>query len=1022
MSGSLPREERTVLPQGAGVVDLGRTGEVARRATAQAFDVAGVLDPLASLLERERTQEAIASGEAAGASEPIERDAEGRIVVPDLSRRPFERIAERRRREVLTSRYASEFLLDSQGEIQRLRQQHADDPEAFRQAAERWRQGTLSALPPELRLPVGEGIGRLIGQHYGNLLGQRAARDRQEARRLSEQALGRLGGEAFDLILQGRDPAPVLASLRAKIAQDTGGVWDRGEAAEIERRLLVVAPLQARLQRELRGGAGAALLGDGPERFGARLPEGWRPIVAAASAETGLPERLLREVFGLESGGDPNAVSRAGAVGAAQIMAATARDPGFGLPPLRPEDRSDPAKAIPWGARYLRALLDHYGGDLRLALAAYNAGPGRVDEHLRTGRPLPEETRRYLANLLPGAGSGPGGAADTVEAGRIVEALRAGPGAPGWREEWNGLTPQERQQLAAFGDALVREQRQEITWREQRTRLAASRVMADRAMELAEMERQRRPDGTLPPALVARRSQIERELHEIGRVIGADWGADVARRSEQADRAAEGRAAAEAVMQFRRERALAALGVTPDAQPAGEVAEVLRRIQGLPLAAQVDILETFTRDRAQALRLQQQQAERWQRFAEAMRPGDQQGPQVENNREYQAIALDWIRGEAQAPFTDPGAQARIVQAARAGVLPEQVVGFMLGALESRDPRTYAAAAAIHQALEADPQARRVYHAQLDEKSRRAFEGVAEQLRSIPEEGFEQRVQPLIEASRRIARGDPALAEEMMARLGATPDEQRRELRRLVEGALSEAGGPTTLPPAMEAELNGKILMLMANVPDRQRAARQALREITASGEWGLSRYGLPPGGAQGMPSGLRARLFGAPQWVRHPPEQHVAPYGRGGEVGARWQEELVQDVLRRQGLSDEERANWVLGGSAFLRPTDRFERVEVEDGRGGRRVVVARLYELWGPVAPGVRNYLGMMGPDGVRTGAPVLIPLEAEAWRHRLRWLQRRAGEEGVARERRDAAAPNEPWPGSVPNPSAPHLDSLRP
>ncbi|MBX6375356.1 MAG: hypothetical protein IRZ13_14120, partial [Acetobacteraceae bacterium] len=255
MSGSLPREERAVLPQGAGVVDPGRAGAAARQAAAQASDVAGVLDPVAALLERERTQLAIASGEQAGASEPIERDADGRIVVPDLSRQPFERIAQQRRREVLTSRYASEFLLDAQAEVMRLRQQHADDPEAFRQAADRWRQGTLAALPPELRLPVGEGIGRLIGQHHANLLGHRATRERQEARRLSEQALNRLGGEAFDLILQGRDPTPVIASIRAKIAQDTGAVWDRGEAAELERRLTVVAPRQARERRALRGGA-----------------------------------------------------------------------------------------------------------------------------------------------------------------------------------------------------------------------------------------------------------------------------------------------------------------------------------------------------------------------------------------------------------------------------------------------------------------------------------------------------------------------------------------------------------------------------------------------------------------------------------------------------------------------------------------------------------------------------------------------------------------------------------------------
>jgi soluble lytic murein transglycosylase-like protein len=1013
--GGLPREERLVLPRSAGVMDFGRSVEVARRAVSEQGQIAGVLDPIARALEQERVEQARVSGELAAAAEPIQRDENGRIIVPDLSRGPFERIAEQRRREILTSRYASEFLLDSQRSLQQLHNQHLNDPEAFRQAAERWRQGTVAALPPELRVEVDQGIGRLIGQHYGRLMTQKATRDREEARRLADQALEQLYRDAYDLVLQGRDPTPVLNSIRAKLAQDTGPVWDRGEAAERERRLTVLGPLQAQLQRQVRFGGIALLLGDGPERFGSRLPEEWRPIIADAARQTGLPERLLRELIGLESGGDANALSRAGALGPAQIMPGTARSPGFGLEPLPEEDRNKPERAIPWAARYLRALLDRYGGDYRLALAAYNAGPGRVDEHLRTGRPLPDETQRYIANLMPGAGSGPNGTLDSVEAGRLVEALRSGPGSPGWREEWSVLTQEERRALAQYADALIREHRQEVNWQEARLRLAAEQVRAQRRYELELLEQQRRPDGTLPPDALTRRQQIEEELKRLGDLIGADWGADVARQARERDRAAVSEAAQEAVMRYRLGRALEALGVSPETPATGDTAQLLSRISSLPLAAQKEILELFVRDREQALRELRQRAERWRRFAAAMLPGEQQGPQVENSREYQEIALEWIRGpNQQIPFTDPAAQLRIVQAARAGVLPEQVVGFMLGALQSGDPRAYAAAAALHRALESEPQARRVYHAQMDERSRTAFAGVAEQLASIPAEGFEQRVQPLIEQSRRIARADPQLTQEILQQLGPTEQEQRQALRELLEGALREHAGSwlgrniegilapsgwiTTIPPEMERQFNARLLSLMAIIPDRQVAARQALRELVQSGEWGLSRYGLPVGGALALPQGIFAgvqdALFGgARRWVRNPPEHFVAPYGRGGEVSARWQEQMVQDVLRRHGVPEAERRRWVLGETAFLRPTDQFEVVEVE----GVGPVSARLYEIWGPVAPGVINYLGAMGPDGVRTAAPVRVPLQAEALRHQARWRNAELERQRASREERN-------------------------
>jgi hypothetical protein len=78
----------------------------------------------------------------------------------------------------------------------------------------------------------------------------------------------------------------------------------------------------------------------------------------------------------VESGGNPNAVSPKGAMGAMQVMPNTLRDPGFGVTPAR--DNS-PAEMERVGRDYFDALLQKYGGNQQMALAAYNAGPGRMD-------------------------------------------------------------------------------------------------------------------------------------------------------------------------------------------------------------------------------------------------------------------------------------------------------------------------------------------------------------------------------------------------------------------------------------------------------------------------------------------------------------------------------------------------------------------------------------------------------------------------------------------------------------------
>ena len=108
------------------------------------------------------------------------------------------------------------------------------------------------------------------------------------------------------------------------------------------------------------------------------------------------PEIFVRQIAA-ESSFNPRARNeRTGATGLGQVMAETAQDPGYGVTPLR--DRLDPVENLRFSAEYMRAMLDKYDGDYRLALAAYNAGPGVVDR--AGGVPDIEETRGYLGKIL----------------------------------------------------------------------------------------------------------------------------------------------------------------------------------------------------------------------------------------------------------------------------------------------------------------------------------------------------------------------------------------------------------------------------------------------------------------------------------------------------------------------------------------------------------------------------------------------------------------------------------------------
>ena len=132
----------------------------------------------------------------------------------------------------------------------------------------------------------------------------------------------------------------------------------------------------------------------------------WGPYIVEAASKYDVPERWVREVMHQESGGrlyvdGQPIMSSAGAMGLMQVMPAT-YDELRGRYSLG-DDPYDPHDNIMAGTAYLRELYDVYGSPG--FLAAYNAGPGRLDDYLTRNRPLPDETRHYVARVGTAIGS-----------------------------------------------------------------------------------------------------------------------------------------------------------------------------------------------------------------------------------------------------------------------------------------------------------------------------------------------------------------------------------------------------------------------------------------------------------------------------------------------------------------------------------------------------------------------------------------------------------------------------------------
>jgi soluble lytic murein transglycosylase-like protein len=172
----------------------------------------------------------------------------------------------------------------------------------------------------------------------------------------------------------------------------------------------------------------------------------WNAEIAEAARRFTLPEAWIRAVMAAESAGSPSAVSPKGAMGLMQLMPETWRamraEYGLGDDPFEPRDN------VMAGAAFLKAMYDRFGAPA--FLAAYNAGPQAMEEALSGIRPLPDESRVFMAKaraMLAMAGAETGGA-NAVAAAAIPDGLffSAGSGRPR-----QGLEPSWQRIFAPLG-------------------------------------------------------------------------------------------------------------------------------------------------------------------------------------------------------------------------------------------------------------------------------------------------------------------------------------------------------------------------------------------------------------------------------------------------------------------------------------------------------------------------------------------------------------------------------------------
>ena len=186
---------------------------------------------------------------------------------------------------------------------------------------------------------------------------------------------------------QGAD-ADFASALQAATTADASAAYEPSTATAIP---AAYAPGAAGIAGTQSAGLGQSTLAGSPS--GAEGVE-YEAMIDNAAARNGLDPAVLHGLIEQESGFDPSATSGAGAMGLTQLMPGTASSMGVSNP-------LDPVESIEGGARYLSQMMAQFGGNTADALAAYNAGPGAVQQY--GGVPPYAETQSYVTKVLGNA-------------------------------------------------------------------------------------------------------------------------------------------------------------------------------------------------------------------------------------------------------------------------------------------------------------------------------------------------------------------------------------------------------------------------------------------------------------------------------------------------------------------------------------------------------------------------------------------------------------------------------------------
>jgi soluble lytic murein transglycosylase-like protein len=195
------------------------------------------------------------------------------------------------------------------------------------------------------------------------------------------------GGLIFGLVA-----AQLALPVEAEALKLTGSTKSRSALFESQARLLddkLSRQYSGSVKLTPKGKKSAVDEAEATPKYRGSYKGAYLEVAKAAARKHGVPEDLFLRLVQQESGWNPGAVSHKGATGLAQLMPGTASKLGV--------DIDDPEENLEGGARYLRMMYDKFG-TWKLALAAYNAGPGAVEEH--DGVPPFAETKSYVAAIL----------------------------------------------------------------------------------------------------------------------------------------------------------------------------------------------------------------------------------------------------------------------------------------------------------------------------------------------------------------------------------------------------------------------------------------------------------------------------------------------------------------------------------------------------------------------------------------------------------------------------------------------